>query len=106
PNIIIGSRAGLGFNDFLIHMTPIVVVLMVVFTVMCRFMFRRWFEYHPERVADVMALDERKALRDVRLLVRSLIVLGLVIVGFLLHSTLHLEPSIVALLGAGAMVLV
>src|SRR5690606_12199693 len=48
----------------------------------------------------------RKALRDVRLLVRSLIVLGLVIVGFLLHSTLHLEPSIVALLGAGAMVLV
>ena len=27
PNIIIASRAGLSFNDFLIHMAPIVVVL-------------------------------------------------------------------------------
>ena len=31
PNIIIGSRADLGFNDFLVHLAPIVVVLMVAF---------------------------------------------------------------------------
>ena len=30
---------------------------------------------------------------------------GLVIVGFGLHTVLHLEPSMVALLGAGAIVL-
>lgn len=30
PNIMIGSRAGLSFNDFLLHMAPIVIVLMIV----------------------------------------------------------------------------
>lgn len=29
PNIIIASRAGLTFNDFLIHMAPAVLVVMI-----------------------------------------------------------------------------
>ncbi|MFJ8579929.1 ArsB/NhaD family transporter [Micromonospora sp. NPDC093277] len=106
PNIIIASRAGLTFNDFLVHMAPVVTVAFVVFVVMCRWLFRRSFEYHPERVAEVIALDEREAITDRRLLVRCLAVLGLVIAAFSLHTVLHLEPAIVALLGAGVMVLV
>ena len=31
PNIIIASRAGLTFNDFLLHMTPIVLIVVAVF---------------------------------------------------------------------------
>ncbi len=50
PNIIIASRAGLSFNDFLIHLAPIVVVLMVVFIGMCRVLFRSAFTYDPARV--------------------------------------------------------
>lgn len=106
PNIIIASRAGLSFNDFLIHMTPIVVVLFALFVVMARFLFRKSFVYHPERVAEVMAMDARASITDARKLVRCLIVLGLVMVMFTLHTVLHLEPAIVALLGAGAIVLV
>ena len=53
-----------------------------------------------------MELDEREAIADRRLLIRCLLVLGGVIVGFVLHSVLHFEPSIVALLGAGAIILV
>jgi Na+/H+ antiporter NhaD/arsenite permease-like protein len=106
PNIIIGSRAGLSFNDFVLNMGPIVVVLFVLFVAMSRLMFRRSFEYRPDRVAEVMALDEREALRDKGLLARALAVLAVVVVAFSLHGVLHLEPSIVALLGAGAMVLV
>jgi Na+/H+ antiporter NhaD/arsenite permease-like protein len=41
PNIIIGSRGGLTFNDFVVHMGPIVVVVFVLFVLMCRFMVRR-----------------------------------------------------------------
>jgi Na+/H+ antiporter NhaD/arsenite permease-like protein len=104
PNIIIGSRAGLSFNDFLINMGPIVVVLLAALIVMCRFLFRNAFEYNPERVARVMALNEREALRDKPLLIKSLIVMGLVLIGFVLHSALHLEPSIIAMLGAGLLV--
>ena len=78
PNIIIASRAGLSYNDFLVHLAPIVVVLLAVFVVLCRWLFRRAFAYDPERAAPVMALRERDAIRDRRLLVVSLAVLALV----------------------------
>jgi anion transporter len=106
PNIIIASRAGLSFNDFLVNLAPFVVVLLVVFVVLCRWLFRDAFHYDEKRVAEVMALSEREAIRDHGLLVRSLIVLALVLAGFVLHSTLHVEPSVVALLGAGLLVLI
>jgi Na+/H+ antiporter NhaD/arsenite permease-like protein len=106
PNIIIGSRAGLTFNDFIVHMAPIVVVLFVLFVLLAWVMFRKRFEYHPERVAEVMALDERASITDRRLLVRCLAVLALVVTGFALHAVIHVEPAIIALLGAGLMVLV
>ncbi|WP_327102588.1 ArsB/NhaD family transporter [Nonomuraea glycinis] len=106
PNIIIGSRAGLTFNDFLVHMAPIVVVVFVAFVLMTRVMFRRSFHYNPDRVAEVMALQERRAITDPKLLIRCLVVLALVVVGFGLHAIVHVEPSIVALLGAGVMLLV
>src|SRR5690606_14626049 len=60
PNIIIGSRAGLTFNDFLVHMAPIVVVIFVVFVLFTRVLFRKQFQYNPEHVAEVMALQERR----------------------------------------------
>ena len=64
PNIIIASRAGLSFNDFLVHMLPIVVVVMAVFVAMLPRLFRGSFDVDPDRVADVMSLEEREAIRD------------------------------------------
>ncbi|WP_132427342.1 SLC13 family permease [Pseudonocardia endophytica] len=106
PNIIIGSRAGLSFNDFLVHMAPVVTIVFVLFVGLTRWLFRKDFVHNPDKVGEVLALDERRAITDMRLLVRCLCVLALVIAGFALHSVLHLEPSIVALLGAGVMLLV
>jgi Na+/H+ antiporter NhaD/arsenite permease-like protein len=106
PNIIIGSRAGLSFNDFLANLTPIIAIALAVFLVLCRIMFRSAFRYDPERVAKVMALNEREAITRPRLLVYGLIVLALVIAGFVLHSVVGFEPSVVALLGAGLLILV
>ncbi|MGR6919438.1 ArsB/NhaD family transporter [[Actinomadura] parvosata] len=104
PNIIIASRGGLSFNDFLVHMAPMVVVLMIVFIGLCRFLFRKSFVYDPERAAEVMALNEREAIADRRLLWQSLAVLALVMAAFVLHPVLHYEPSVVAVLGAGVLV--
>ncbi|MFI6501297.1 SLC13 family permease [Nonomuraea typhae] len=106
PNIIIASRGGLSFNDFLIHMAPMVIVLMAVFVLMCRFLFRRHFRYDPERAAEIMALNEREAIKDRRLLWQSLGVLVVVMAAFVLHPVLHYEPSVVAVLGAGILVAV
>ncbi|KKD07651.1 SLC13 family permease [Streptomyces sp. WM6386] len=104
PNIIIASRAGLTFNDFLVHLAPISAILVIVFVLMCRVMFRKTFIYDEDRAAEIMALEEREAIRDPRLLVQGLIVLALVVAGFVLHPVLHYEPSVVALLGAGLLI--
>jgi Na+/H+ antiporter NhaD/arsenite permease-like protein len=106
PNIIIASRAGLTFNDFLIHMTPIVVVVMAVFVVMLPRLFRGSFAVDPDRVAGVMSLEEREAIRDPALLIKCGAVLVLVFAAFVLHPVLHIEPSIVALVGAGILILI
>ncbi|MDO0909863.1 ArsB/NhaD family transporter [Streptomyces sp. DT2A-34] len=104
PNIIIASRAGLTFNDFLVHLAPIVAVLLVVLVALCRVMFRKSFVYDEDRAVEIMALEEREAIHDPRLLIQGLIVLTLVVAGFVLHPVLHYEPSVVALLGAGLLV--
>ncbi|MGW4371359.1 ArsB/NhaD family transporter [Nocardia takedensis] len=106
PNIIIGSRAGLSFNDFLIHMAPIVVVTFALFVIGSRWLFRSALRQRSDSVAEVMALQERRAITDPKLLARSLLVLSGVVTGFVLHSVVHVSPAIVALVGAGAMVLV
>jgi anion transporter len=99
PNIIIASRGGLSYNDFLVHMTPIVVLLLIVFIGLCRWLFRTAFVYDAERAANIMELRERDAIRDGRLLIVSLVVLVLVTTAFVLHTVLHLEPSVVAIVG-------
>ncbi|MBO1329982.1 SLC13 family permease [Streptomyces sp. VRA16 Mangrove soil] len=106
PNIIIASRAGLTFNDFLVHLAPLAAVLTVVLVLLCRIMFRASFVYDEERAAEIMALEEREAIKNPRLLVQGLGVLVLVVAGFVLHPVLHYEPSVVALLGAGLLVAV
>ncbi len=104
PNIIIASKAGLTFNDFLIHLAPIVLIVMVVLIAMLPRLFPGAFTADPERVADVMSLEEREAIRDPRLLIKCGLVLLAVFIAFIAHSPLHMEPSIVAMLGAGILI--
>ncbi len=106
PNIIIGSRAGLTFNDFLVHLAPIVVIVLIVFTLVLPWLFRGSFAVDPVRAAEVMELNEREAIQDTRLLLKCGAVLLAVLAAFVGHSVLHLEPSVVALLGAGLLVLI
>jgi Na+/H+ antiporter NhaD/arsenite permease-like protein len=105
PNIIIASRSGLTFNDFLVHMTPIAALAIAVLVAMLPLLFRGSFQGDPDRVADVMALNEREAIKDPRLLIICGVVLTAVFIGFIGHAALHIEPSVVALLGAGILVL-
>ncbi|OSC37462.1 ArsB/NhaD family transporter [Mycobacterium decipiens] len=105
PNIIIASRAGLTFNDFLLHMAPIVLIVLVVFVALLPLLFGS-VTVDADRVADIMSLDEREAIRDTRLLIKCGVVLLLVFVAFVAHPVLHMQPSVVALLGAGILVVI
>ncbi len=105
PNIIIASRSGLTFNDFLINMAPMAALALAALCAMLPLLFRGSFHVDPERAADVMGLDEREAIKDRRLLVICGIVLAAVFTGFIGHTAFHIEPSVVALLGAGVLLL-
>lgn len=106
PNLIVGSRAGLQFSDFLLQLGPIVVLLLAVLVGLSWLMFARRLHHDPQRAAQVMALREREAIRDPRLLVMSLGVIALILVGFLTSRATGLEPAVVALLGAGLLTLI
>lgn len=105
PNIIIASRAGLTFTDFLVHLAPIVLVILGAFLLLARFLFRSALVGDPTRADALMALDEREAITDHRLLRRSGVVLALILVGFLLQRQTGVAPSVVAIVGAGVLIL-
>src|SRR5260370_914693 len=48
PNIIIGSAANLSFNDFVIHLTPIIIVVMAVQLVMTHLIWGTQLRATPE----------------------------------------------------------
>jgi Na+/H+ antiporter NhaD/arsenite permease-like protein len=105
PNIIIGARKGLSFNAFFVNMAPIVVIVMLALIAAAPLLFRGLGAVDPERVADVVSVDDDDVLHDRRLLVKCGIVLVAVLVGFVVSPTIHLAPSLVALLGAGTLIL-
>jgi len=105
PNIIIGARKSLSFNAFLVNMAPIVAIVMLVLLAVSPLMFRGLSSVSAERVADVMSLQESEVIRDRRLLIRCGVVMVVVLVGFILAPTIHIAPSLVALLGAGILIL-
>jgi Na+/H+ antiporter NhaD/arsenite permease-like protein len=106
PNIIIGSGADLDFLDFLAHLAPVILLILAVFLVMVFFLFRRQLQTRPELQHRIMELDESEVLTDRSLLHKSLIILGLVAIGFLLHGPFNYEPATVALGGATALMLI
>ncbi|PKW17921.1 ArsB/NhaD family transporter [Saccharopolyspora spinosa] len=106
PNIMIGSRAGLSFVDFLLNLAPITVVLLAVFIALCRVLFRKAFLNAEKHMAEVMELDGKDTIHDHRLLRRCLIVTGAVVIAFVLHGSIGIAPAFVGLLGAGLVVLV
>jgi Na+/H+ antiporter NhaD/arsenite permease-like protein len=106
PNILIGSAAGLDFADFLINLAPIVILIMVVFLGILRLWFRRSLQDDEDRLDVLAALDPAAAITDRPLMIRSLVVLGLTLLGFLLHSLIGVEAATIALLGATVLMLV
>lgn len=105
PNILIGSRVGLSFNDFIVNLAPAIIVIQLIACGLFHVIWGRRFTTTLRARAKVMAFDERSAIVDRILLVKSLIVLACVIIGFVLARQLHLEPATVALFGAAALLL-
>ncbi len=105
PNILIGSAASLSFTDFVLNLTPVVLLALPFVLAFFYFAFRRELRASEDAERTIGKLDARGAIRDRVLLRKSLIVLGAVILGFFLHGALHLEAATIALFGAAALML-
>ncbi len=106
PNIMIGSATNLGFNDFVINLAPVIVVIFIIVIALFKFKYRNSLMVTEENKANIMAMDEDLAIKDVVLLKKSLAVLALTMIGFVSHQMLELESATVALIGAGLLMLI
>ncbi len=105
PNIMIGSLAGLSFNEFVIHLTPVILVVMIVQAVMIHLLWGREMKATREAEARIMAMNPLDAILDWLLLKQSLVVIAIVMVAFVLARPLHLEPATIAMFGAAVLML-
>ncbi|MAZ56644.1 citrate transporter [bacterium] len=107
PNIMIGSAANLSFNAFLEHTLPVVIVTWIITLAFFKLLFRKDLAQEPQHVEQLMKMDEKTAIKEPDVVKKLLWVFVLVIALFFLHSTFHLAPAVVALIGASlALVLV
>lgn len=105
PNIMIGSATGLTFNQFVFHMTPLIVIVFVATLAPLWFIYGRHLSVTPEARARILAFNENEAITDRPLLQKCLLVFGLVVLGFVLAHPLRLEPATIALGGAALLLL-
>jgi Na+/H+ antiporter NhaD/arsenite permease-like protein len=106
PNIMIGSAANLTFFDFVAIDAPIVVVILAVTLVCFRFLYGRKMHVDKEDRDNIMQLDEKTAIVDRSLFIKSIVMIILVAIAFMLHGVLHLESSVIALSAAAIMMLI
>jgi Na+/H+ antiporter NhaD/arsenite permease-like protein len=105
PNILIGSQAGLDFNAFVLHLTPVILIVMAAQAIIIHVLWGRDLKASAEREARVRAMNPADAIKDWLLLKQSLIVLTAVMLAFVLARPLRLEPATIAMLGAVVLML-
>ncbi len=105
PNILIGSAAGLNFNDFLIRLAPIVALAWLGAIITLRVVFKKELTKKARNIKALEGLDENEALHNPRDVKRILLILGGVILLFFLQGSLHISAAVAALLGAVAALL-
>ncbi|BBH20053.1 membrane protein [Paenibacillus baekrokdamisoli] len=101
PNIMIGSAVKeLTFMAFINNLAPVAALVMIIYIPIFVLLFRKQIQTTPELTKSIMDMNEKELIADHKLLRKCLTVLGLTIVGFFLHQSLHLESATVALVGA------
>jgi Na+/H+ antiporter NhaD/arsenite permease-like protein len=106
-NILIGSYAGLGFNDFLFNLTPGVVMALVVLTIYIVLRSRKQYAEAGGNLSDAMRerLKERGRITQPEKLRKAGIIFAFMLVLFITGDSFHLVPAVTAILGAVAMLL-
>ena len=104
-DLIIGTRAGLSFMDFVKELTPVIFVIFVIAIGTLIFLFRKGLKATPEKMEHIANLDNSKTITDKALMIRSVATLALVILGFVTHDITHISAFVFAVAGASFLLL-
>ncbi|MFA4885766.1 MAG: ArsB/NhaD family transporter [Desulfotomaculaceae bacterium] len=105
PNIMIGSATGLGFLDFVTALTPVIIVVHIANMIWLKILYQKQLVTTPDLQKSIMEMDEKKEIKNPAMLKKCLWVIGLTILGFVMHQFLHLESATIALSGAALLLL-
>jgi len=105
PNILIGSAAGIDFVTFAANLAPIALLILITFIGLAWFLFKKDLQVPNINPSDIEALDTSELITNEPLLRKSLVVMAGVVLGFLFHGALHIEPATIALTGATILIL-
>lgn len=105
PNILIGGQVGLSFNDFVLNLAPVIVVVLVVHVISMHLIWGRSMQAAADLRTKVMSFDETKAITDSRLLKLASLVLALVIVAFVSARYLGLDSGTIGMGGAALLLM-
>ncbi|HSF80420.1 MAG TPA: SLC13 family permease [Anaerolineales bacterium] len=105
-NILIGSYARISFNDFLVNLTPGVVVALVGLVIYCELAYRRELKSSAiEGISELLInkLEEQAVITELEHLKKAgWVGLGMLVL-FIFGERIHLLPSVTALMGATAL---
>ncbi len=105
PNVLIGSQTHLEFNDFIIHLGPIVAIICVVAMPLVILIIKKHLVVSDATRERIMEARPELAIIYPGRLVIALVVFGFVLAGFFLSQKIGIEPGLVAIAGAFLMTL-
>ncbi|MDD4310415.1 MAG: ArsB/NhaD family transporter [Candidatus Cloacimonetes bacterium] len=106
PNILIGSATDYSFLDFIVNLTPPVLVITFTSIGMIWLLYRNSMVVSNERRAILMDYNENNLIKNKKLLYFSLMVLGLMLAAFSLQEVLKMETATIAMTAGLALVVV
>lgn len=103
-NILIGSFASISFNDFLVNLTPGVLMAFLGLIIYSGFIYKRDLQEARDPSPRLMErLAERGQIEEPVNLKKAGVVFGGMIVLFVVGEEIHLLPAVTALMGATAL---
>lgn len=106
PNIMIGSASGLDFLSYIQNQLPIVVIILIVTMLLIYLNYKKKLNVKEEDVQEIMKLNPKEFITDKPLLIKGLIILIIVILGFIFEKQLGIESGIIAIIGACILLIV
>jgi Na+/H+ antiporter NhaD/arsenite permease-like protein len=106
PNIIIGSQTNLNFTDFIVHLGPAAVMILILMISIVLLRMGKTFRVSEAARNNLMQAEPHLAIIQPERLKRTIPVIVLVLTGFFVSHHFQIETGIIALAGGFLMCMV